>query len=108
MALDTDIRIARLTRLRPVLEIARELGIPEDCLELHGPNKAKIRLEAIGRLGPPRAKLIVVTAMTPTPLGEGKTVNSIGLSLGLNKIGKKTIVALRQPSLGPFFGVKGG
>ncbi len=108
MALDTDIRIARQTRLRPVLDIARELGIPGDCVELHGPHKAKIRLEALSRLGPPRAKLVVVTAMTPTPLGEGKTVNSIGLSLGLNRIGKKTIVALRQPSLGPFFGVKGG
>jgi formate--tetrahydrofolate ligase len=108
LAFDTDVRIARQARLRPVLEIARELGIPEDCVELHGPHKAKIRLEALERLGPPRAKLIVVTAMTPTPLGEGKTVNSIGLSLGLNRLGMRTIVALRQPSLGPFFGVKGG
>ncbi|HUR38396.1 MAG TPA: formate--tetrahydrofolate ligase, partial [Planctomycetota bacterium] len=74
----------------------------------HGPHKAKIRLDAIAALGHPRAKVVVVTAMTPTPLGEGKTVNTIGLSLGLNRIGKRTICALRQPSLGPFFGVKGG
>jgi formate--tetrahydrofolate ligase len=108
MALDTDVRIARQAKMRPILEIARDLGLPEDCIELYGPYKAKIRLDALEALGPPRAKIVVVTAMTPTPLGEGKTVNTIGLALGLNRIGKRTICALRQPSLGPFFGVKGG
>lgn len=108
MALDTDVRIARQAKMRPILDIARDLGLPADCVELYGPHKAKIRLDAIAALGPPRAKIVVVTAMTPTPLGEGKTVNTIGLALGLNRIGKKTVCALRQPSLGPFFGVKGG
>src|SRR3954470_9655878 len=108
MALDTDVRIARQTKMRPILDIARDLGLPSEFVELHGPHKAKIRLDAIAALGHPRAKIVVVTAMTPTPLGEGKTVNTIGLSLGLNRIGKRTVCALRQPSLGPFFGVKGG
>jgi formate--tetrahydrofolate ligase len=108
MALDTDVRIARQAKMKPVLEIARGLGLPDDVVELHGPWKAKIRLEALDALPPPRAKIVVVTAMTPTPLGEGKTVNTIGLALGLNRVGKKAICALRQPSLGPFFGVKGG
>ena len=108
MALDTDVRIARQARMKPVLEIARGLGLPDDVVELHGHWKAKIRLEALDALPAPRAKIVVVTAMTPTPLGEGKTVNTIGLALGLNRIGKKAVCALRQPSLGPFFGVKGG
>lgn len=108
MALDTDVRIARQARMRPILEIAHELGLPSDAVEQYGPQKAKIRLSALDSLGPPRAKIVVVTAMTPTPLGEGKTVNTIGLSLGLNRIGKRAVCCLRQPSLGPFFGVKGG
>ncbi len=108
MPLESDVLIARQARMRPIVEIARDLGLPEDCIELYGPHKAKIRLDVLPTLGPPRAKVVVVTAMTPTPLGEGKTVNTIGLSLGLNRIGKTAICALRQPSLGPFFGVKGG
>jgi formate--tetrahydrofolate ligase len=108
MPLDTDVRIARQAKMRPIQEIAQDLGLPADCIELYGPNKAKIHLDALQVLGPPRAKVVVVTAMTPTPLGEGKTVNTIGLSLGLNRIGKRAVCALRQPSLGPFFGVKGG
>jgi formate--tetrahydrofolate ligase len=108
MALETDVRIARQAKMRYIIEIARDLGIPPDCVELHGPYKAKVRLEAIGALGEPRAKYVVVTAMTPTPLGEGKTVNTIGLALGLNRIGKRAISTTRQPSLGPVFGVKGG
>lgn len=108
MALDTDIRIARQAKMRPILDVARDLGLPAEFVELYGPHKAKIRLDAIPALGAPRAKIVVVTAMTPTPLGEGKTVNTIGLALGLNRIGQRTVCALRQPSLGPFFGVKGG
>jgi formate--tetrahydrofolate ligase len=108
MALDTDVRIARQARMRPILEIAADLGLPAAAVEQHGPYKAKIRLDVLPTLGPPRAKIVVVTAMTPTPLGEGKTVNTIGLALGLNRIGKRTVCCLRQPSLGPFFGVKGG
>ena len=108
MALDTDVRIARQAKIRPISDIAREMGIPADCVELHGHFKAKIRLEALQALPAPRAKLVVVTAMTPTPLGEGKTVNTIGLALGLNRLGHRTICATRQPSLGPVFGVKGG
>jgi formate--tetrahydrofolate ligase len=108
MPLEADVRIARQAKMRPILEISRELGLPDDCIELHGHYKAKIHLDALPLLGPPRAKVIVVTAMTPTPLGEGKTVNTIGLSLGLNRLGKRAVCALRQPSLGPFFGVKGG
>ncbi len=108
MALETDVRIARRAKMRYIIDIAREIGIPPDCVELHGPYKAKIRLEAIQALGPPRAKYVVVTAMTPTPLGEGKTVNTIGLALGLNRLGKRAISTTRQPSLGPVFGVKGG
>src|SRR5882672_2691802 len=108
MALDSDIRIARQARMQPILTVAAGLGIPGEFVELHGSFKAKIRLEALSALGPPRAKIVVVTAMTPTPLGEGKTVNTIGLALGLNRIGKRAVCALRQPSLGPFFGVKGG
>jgi len=108
MALDLDVRIARLAKMDPIQKIAADLGIPSYLVEMHGPYKAKIRLEALSELGPPRAKIVVVTAMTPTPLGEGKTVNTIGLALGLNRIGKKATCTLRQPSLGPFFGVKGG
>ncbi|MBI3854272.1 MAG: formate--tetrahydrofolate ligase, partial [Planctomycetes bacterium] len=106
--MDTDVRLARQAKMRPILEIARDLGLPEECIELYGPHKAKIRVDALQSLGPARAKVVVVTAMTPTPLGEGKTVNTIGLSLGLNLLGKRAICTLRQPSLGPFFGVKGG
>jgi formate--tetrahydrofolate ligase len=89
MPLEADVRIARQAKMRPILDIARDLGLPEDCVELHGPYKAKINLDALPVLGPPTAKVIVVTAMTPTPLGEGKTVNTIGLSLGLNRLGKR-------------------
>lgn len=108
MSLETDVQIARQAKMRPILEIASDLGLPPSLIELHGPYKAKIRLDALSELGPPRANLIVVTAMTPTPLGEGKTVNTIGLALGLHRIGKKAVCTLRQPSLGPFFGAKGG
>jgi formate--tetrahydrofolate ligase len=95
--------------LRPIVEIASSIGLTENDLELYGRYKAKVRLEAIGRF--PRRKdssLILVSAMTPTPAGEGKTTVSIGLAQALAKIGKSTIAALREPSLGPVFGIKGG
>ncbi|HEX8940383.1 MAG TPA: formate--tetrahydrofolate ligase [Candidatus Limnocylindrales bacterium] len=110
----SDLEIARAVRPRPILEVAAELGLRDDEVELYGPTKAKIRLEAIDRLeaaalaGPGRGKYVVVTAITPTPLGEGKTTTLIGLGQGLNRIGRRAAVCLRQPSLGPVFGIKGG
>lgn len=95
--------------LKPITEIAESIGLREDDLELYGRYKAKVRLEAIERFGRrPGANLILVSAMTPTPAGEGKTTVSIGLTQALAKLGKQTIAALREPSLGPVFGIKGG
>ncbi len=105
----TDVQIAQEARMLPILEVAENLGIQEDELELYGKYKAKVSLSVLKRLkGKPDAKLILVTAINPTPAGEGKTTTNVGLSMALNKIGKKTITALREPSLGPCFGVKGG
>jgi formate--tetrahydrofolate ligase len=105
----TDIEIAQAAKMRPVMEIAKELGIDDRYVEQYGPYKAKIALECLDTLkNKPMGKYIDVTAITPTPLGEGKTVNTIGLSMGLNYIGKKAITCIRQPSLGPVFGIKGG
>ena len=105
----TDIEIAQGTTLRPVSEIATELGIQEDELELYGKYKAKINESAFARLADqPDGKLILVTAINPTPAGEGKTTTTAGLGEAMAKIGKKAIIALREPSLGPVFGVKGG
>jgi len=105
----SDIEIAQAAKLRPITEIAKEIGINEDELELYGKYKAKIELSILKRLkNKPNGKYIDVTAITPTPLGEGKTVTTIGLSLGLAKIGKKVSTCIRQPSLGPVFGIKGG
>jgi len=95
--------------MKPVIEIAESIGLTEDDLEFYGRYKAKVRLEAIRRSERrPGASLILVSAMTPTPAGEGKTTVSIGLAQALTRIGKKTIAALREPSLGPVFGIKGG
>jgi formate--tetrahydrofolate ligase len=94
--------------LRPIAEVADRLGIAPEHVELYGRDKAKIRLEALERSGRPRGKLILVSAITPTPAGEGKTTVSIGLAQGLNVIGKNAALALRQPSMGPVFGRKGG
>jgi formate--tetrahydrofolate ligase len=95
--------------LKPVAQVAEELGIPPDSLNLYGRWKAKIPFETVRELsGLKRGKLILVTAMTPTPFGEGKTVTAIGLGMGLSKLGHKSVVCLRQPSLGPVFGLKGG
>jgi formate--tetrahydrofolate ligase len=110
MAFPSDLEIARAVTPRPIVDIARELGIRDDELELYGPTKAKVTLEAITRLEGerPRAKYVVVTAITPTPLGEGKSTTTVGLAQGLNRIGRKASVNIRQPSLGPVFGIKGG
>ncbi len=96
--------------MKPILQVARELGIPEDSLKPYGKWKAKIGFEVFRNSVTPhqRGKLILVTAMTPTPFGEGKTVTSIGLAMGLSRLGHRSIVCLRQPSLGPVFGIKGG
>ncbi|MEM2142744.1 MAG: formate--tetrahydrofolate ligase, partial [Candidatus Thorarchaeota archaeon] len=94
--------------LRPILEIARSIGIPDDCVEPYGQYMAKISLRARDVLKERRGRLILVTATTPTPSGEGKTTNAIGLSMALNRLGYSAVVTLREPSLGPVFGVKGG
>ena len=103
-----DIEIAQEARIRPIGEIGELLGIPQDELELYGKYKAKIPLKYINEDNLKRSKLVLVTAITPTPAGEGKTTTSIGLTQGLNLAGKKTTVVLREPSLGPVFGIKGG
>lgn len=102
----TDIEIAQECKMQPITEIARKIGIKEDDIELYGKYKAKINNGAIK--SDKKGKLILVTAITPTPAGEGKTTTTIGLADGLNQIGKNAVVALREPSLGPVFGVKGG
>jgi len=105
----SDLEIAQKARLKPITEIARKAGILEKELELYGNYKAKVKLEISDRLkGRPNGKYIDVTAITPTPLGEGKTVTTIGVSQALGKIGKKVFTCIRQPSLGPVFGIKGG
>ena len=104
-----DIEIARSAKLKNITEITGKLGIPEDVVEPIGKYKAKISLNYLEKLKDKKdGKLILVTAINPTPLGEGKTTTSIGLADGLNKIDKKAILALREPSLGPVFGIKGG
>ncbi len=109
-AMPSSLQIAQSVKPRPILDIARELGIEDEEVELYGPTKAKVSLGAIRRLeaSRPRGKYIVVTAITPTPLGEGKTTTTIGLVQGLNRIGHRAAVTIRQPSLGPVFGIKGG
>ena len=105
----TDVEIAQSAKMKPISEIAKKVGLEDDDLELYGKYKAKIALEAINRLETnPDGKLILVTAINPTPAGEGKTTTMIGLSQALNKLGKKSVVAMREPSLGPCFGIKGG
>ena len=104
----TDIEIAQSSVMRPIGEVAGKLGLKEDDLELYGKYKAKLPLSLIDEKKAANAKLILVTAITPTPAGEGKTTTSIGLAQGLNLLGKKTTVVLREPSLGPVFGIKGG
>lgn len=105
----TDVQIAQEAQMKPIKEVAAHVGLSENDLELYGNYKAKIHLDVFDKLADkPDGKLILVTAINPTAAGEGKTTTNVGLSMGLNKIGKKTFTALREPSLGPCFGVKGG
>src|SRR3972149_6793224 len=105
----SDLEIAQEAILLPVVEIARRLGLSEDDLDLYGKFKAKLHLNVLDRLAHrPDGKYVTVPAITPTPLGEGKTTTAIGLGMALNRLGQKTINTLRQPSMGPTFGIKGG
>src|SRR5437879_1878069 len=105
----TDLEIARQASLLPMTEVAARMGIGPHLLEPYGHDVAKIKLEAIDELrGRPMAKYVVVSAITPTPLGEGKTTTTVGLGQALSHIGKRSTVAIRQPSMGPTFGIKGG
>ncbi|MCF6465422.1 formate--tetrahydrofolate ligase [Clostridium sp. Cult2] len=105
----TDVQIAQEAKMLPITEVAEQLGLKEDDLVHYGKYKAKVNLDVLERLKDKEdGKLILVTAITPTPAGEGKTTVNIGLSMALNKIGKKAVTALREPSLGPSFGIKGG
>ena len=98
----SDIDIARAATTEPIVSVAAKIGIPADAVLNYGPTKAKINMDFISSLkSKPNGKLILVTAMTPTPAGEGKTTTTVGLGDGLNAIGKKAIVCLREPSLGP-------
>jgi len=110
MSFPSDLEIARSVSPRPIVEIAHDLGLRDDEIELYGPRKAKVPLAAIERLEAenPRGKYVLVTGITPTPLGEGKSTTVVGLVQGLNRIGKRAAVTIRQPSLGPVFGIKGG
>ncbi|CAN5550614.1 formate--tetrahydrofolate ligase [soil metagenome] len=109
MSMPGSLEIAQAARLRPIADVASELGLLPEEVELYGPYKAKIRLEALERLADrPNGREVVVTAITPTPLGEGKTTTTIGLAQALNHIGVRAAVTVRQPSLGPVFGIKGG
>jgi formyltetrahydrofolate synthetase len=105
----SDLQIAQRAKMLPIHDIAERLGVVDDELEPYGKYKAKIDLSVLGRLkDEPAGKLILVTAITPTPLGEGKTVTTLGLGMGLRHIGKKAVTTIREPSMGPTFGIKGG
>src|SRR5207237_1489478 len=105
----SDLEIARAAKLEPIEKIGARIGLPDSALYRYGPNKAKVSLDTIAGLADkPSGKLVLVTAINPTPAGEGKTTTSVGLTDGLNRIGKNAAVCLREPSLGPSFGMKGG
>ena len=110
MSFPSDLEIARSVTPRRIVDVAADLGLREDEIELYGPLKAKVGLGAIERLEAenPRGRYILVSAITPTPLGEGKSTTTVGLAQGLNRIGRRAAVTIRQPSLGPVFGIKGG
>src|SRR5215813_3893906 len=102
MTVPSDLEIARSTTLRPIPDVAAGMGIGGHLLELYGDDVAKIKLEALEELADrPKARYVVVSAITPTPLGEGKTTTTVGLGQGLKHIGKRATVAIRQPSMGP-------
>lgn len=105
----TDIQIAQQTKMDPIVDVAAKIGLGPDDLDMYGKYKAKITIETLKKLqDKPDGKLILVTAINPTPAGEGKSTTTVGLGQALNRLGKKTVIALREPSLGPVFGVKGG
>ena len=105
----SDIEIAQAANMIPIWEVAEQLNIPKDELEMYGKYKAKLGDELWDRVKDnPDGKLILVTAINPTPAGEGKTTTSVGLGQAMGKLGKKAVIALREPSLGPCFGIKGG
>ncbi len=109
MSVKSDIEIAREAKMKPIAEVAAKVGVPAEALVPYGWTKAKVSFDFINKIqGNKDGKLILVTAISPTPAGEGKTTTTVGLGDGLNRIGKKAIMALREPSLGPCFGVKGG
>ncbi|MBP1762832.1 MAG: formate--tetrahydrofolate ligase, partial [Firmicutes bacterium] len=105
----SDIEIAQQATMKPISEIASYIGLGDDDIELYGKYKAKVTLETWEKIkDKPNGKLVLVTAINPTPAGEGKTTTTVGLGMALNRLGQKAIIALREPSLGPSFGVKGG
>ena len=105
----SNIEIAQEARMRPIAEIAAKLGIPPDKIEPYGHYKAKVSLDFLRTLeSGPDGKLVLVTAISPTPAGEGKTTTTVGLGDALNAMGKKAIICLREPAMGPVFGLKGG
>lgn len=104
----TDLEIARSVEPRPILDVASDMGVPPEFVEQRGNGLAKVNIAAVDAMGAPRAKYVLVTATNPTPFGEGKTTVAVGLAQGFKKIGKQAILTLRQPSLGPTFGIKGG
>src|SRR5919204_4485751 len=109
MAQATDLELARTATLKPLPDIAAQLGIGEHLLEPYGEGVAKVKLEAVAALADrPPARYVVVSAITPTPLGEGKTTTTVGLGQAFAHIGRRATVAIRQPSMGPTFGIKGG
>lgn len=109
MAFPSDLDIAQAAHLLPIADIALQMGLLPDHLEMYGRNVAKIDLDAVGDItSQPKGKYVVVTAITPTPLGEGKTTTSVGLAQAMKHVGKRGLLALRQPSMGPTFGIKGG
>src|ERR1700739_963539 len=109
MTVKSDIEIAREAKMKPITEVGKKIGIPDSALLNYGPYKAKISADFIDSVQNNKdGKLILVTAITPTPAGEGKTTTTVGLGDGLNRIGKKAMSCLREPSLGPCFGMKGG
>src|SRR6266508_2298488 len=103
----SDIAIAQAAELRPVADIAAELGLDEEEIELYGKYKAKVRLSAVARRKP-KGRLVLVTGINPTPAGEGKSTVTVGVTQALRRLGKNAILCMREPSLGPVFGVKGG